>query len=429
MTFSNISLIQVLGTAFFSVAVLHTFLVSKIIHWSHRYPEGSVARGALHLAGEIEVVFGIWAAIFLTVYAVIEGPGAVVEYQESLHFTEPIFVFCIMVIAATKPILMAASSLINFLSSLLQKILRVPDVQADLFVVLTVGPLAGSFITEPAAMTVTALMLNSMIKSTHHKKFLYALIAVLFVNVSIGGALTSFAAPPILMVAGKWNWQSAYVFSHFGWKAMIAVLVNAIGLVLFFRKDLEEICRGLGEGRRHQSQIPMWVTLLHYTFLVFIVFSAHHPNTAMGIFLLFLGVTTVTSRYQERLRLRESLLVAFFLGGIMVFGAFQRWWLAPLLGALGDYQLFAGATALTAITDNAALTYLGAQVEGLAEASKYFLVAGAITGGGLTVIANAPNAAGYSILNNKFADGISPGSLLIAALLPTAVAALCLGFL
>lgn len=422
-------MIEILGTVFFAVAVLHTFLVSKIIHMSHRYSEGSVVRGFLHLAGEIEVVFGLWAAVFLIVYAFVEGPAAVVAYQESLHFTEPIFVFCIMVVAATKPILTAASSAINFLSYLLQKILRLPDIHADLIVVMTVGPLVGSFITEPAAMTVTALMLNSMIKSTQNKKFLYALIAVLFVNVSIGGALTSFAAPPILMVAGKWNWDSAYVFSHLGWKALIAVTVNAVGLAMFFWKDLGSVCRGLGEGRQQQNVIPIWVTVLHYAFLVGVVLSAHHPNTAMGMFLLFLGVTTVTSRYQEKIRLRESLLVAFFLGGIMIFGAFQRWWLEPLLSALGNYQLFAGATILTAVTDNAALTYLGAQVDGLADASKYFLVAGAITGGGLTVIANAPNAAGYSILNNKFADGINPASLLLAALAPTVIAALCLGFI
>lgn len=429
MTFSNVSDVHILGTVFFALAVLHTFLVSKIIHWSHRYPEGSIARGVLHLVGEIEIVFGIWAAAFLLAYSVMESPGAVVAYQESLHYTEPLFVFCVMVIAATKPVLSAASSMINFLSMVLQKVVRVPDVQADLLVVMIVGPLAGSFITEPAAMTVTALLLNAMIKNIENKKFLYSLIAVLFVNVSIGGALTAFAAPPILMVAGKWSWDSSFVFTHFGWKSLIAVIINAHLLTFFFWKDLGRICRSLEESRKQRMHIPLWVTILHYLFLVLVVLSAHHPNTAMGIFLLFLGVTTVTNRYQERLRLRESLLVAFFLGGIMIFGAFQRWWLEPLLSAMGNYQLFFGATALTAVTDNAALTYLGAQVDGLAEASKYFLVAGAITGGGLTVIANAPNAAGYSILNNKFTDGINPMALLGAALVPTAIAAICLGFL
>jgi hypothetical protein len=56
--------------------------------------------------------------------------------------------------------------------------------------------------------------------------------------------------------------------------------------------------------------------------------------------------------------------------------------------------MYFGATALTAITDNAALTYLGSLVEGVSDQLKYALVAGAVSGGGLTVIANAPNPAG-----------------------------------
>ncbi|MNE51832.1 hypothetical protein D3C80_1464790 [compost metagenome] len=85
--------------------------------------------------------------------------------------------------------------------------------------------------------------------------------------------------------------------------------------------------------------------------------------------------------------------------------------------------VFFGATALTAITDNAALTYLGSLVEGLSDEFKVALVAGAVTGGGLTVIANAPNPAGVSILRGKFEGStINALGLLIAALPPTLVA-------
>jgi len=85
--------------------------------------------------------------------------------------------------------------------------------------------------------------------------------------------------------------------------------------------------------------------------------------------------------------------------------------------------VYFAAAALTAVTDNAALTYLGSLVEGLSPAFKYALVAGAVTGGGLTVIANAPNPAGFSILRGNFPDGaISPLWLLIAAVPPTLVA-------
>jgi len=86
---------------------------------------------------------------------------------------------------------------------------------------------------------------------------------------------------------------------------------------------------------------------------------------------------------------------------------------------------FFGVTGLTALTDNAALTYLASLVDGLSEEIKYAVVAGAVTGGGLTVIANAPNPAGISILRGHFNEGIvNPLGLLVAALPPTLVATL-----
>jgi Na+/H+ antiporter NhaD/arsenite permease-like protein len=117
--------------------------------------------------------------------------------------------------------------------------------------------------------------------------------------------------------------------------------------------------------------------------------------------------------------------VAFFLAGLVVLGGQQQWWLEPLLLSMDANAVFFGATALTAITDNAALTYLGSLVPSLSEPFKYALVAGAVTGGGLTIIANAPNPAGASILKGSFEDeAIHAGGLLLGALPPTLVALL-----
>lgn len=429
MTYTTIELI---GTILFACAVIHTFMVGRILAWSHHFPKDSLWSNVLHLLGEIEAVFAIWAALFMAIFIGLEGWTPALEYQSNLNFIEPFFVFAIMVVCSTRPILAAGRQGILMVSSFLQKVFRTPAVLTDIFVLFILGPLSGSFITEPAAMTVTAFMLNSMVQK-ETSKLIYALIAVLFVNISIGGALTPFAAPPILMVASKWNWDFTFIMTHFGWKSAIAVVLNTILLLAIFRKELTNSCITLREVETRlagaQAPIPWPVTLVHLLFLAGIVVTAHYQNAFMGIFLLFLGVAAVTQRYQDSLRLKESLLVAMFLGGIIQFGAFQKWWLAPLLGSMSDLLLFKGAVGLTAITDNAALTYLGSQVEGLSDASKYALVAGAIAGGGLTIIANAPNAAGYSILSHKFPGGIKPLNLLVAALVPTAVAVSCLWLL
>jgi len=429
----NPSALEILGTLIFAIAVIHTFLVQKILNLSHHFPKNSIMAGFLHLMGEIEIVFGFWAGLFLACMIYLNGIQATIDYQEGLNFTEPLFVFCIMVMAATRPVMGVARDGIQFVSACLRKIFRTPEKITDIFVVLTLGPLSGSFITEPAAMTVTALLLVSMFQSPP-ARLAYFLMGVLFVNVSVGGALTPFAAPPILMVATRWGWDFSFVFQHFGLKSIATVVINALILVLFFRQDIEKYCYSLFEADKKQDQkgpaIPLGVTILHLAFLVLVVLTAHYMSVFMGVFLFFLGLTTATKQYQENLRLRESLLVAFFLGGIIVFGSFQKWWLEPLISSLSDAALFQGATALTAITDNAALTYLGSQVPTLSEASRYALVAGAIAGGGLTVIANAPNPAGFSILNHKFPGGnVNPLKLFVAALIPTIVAVCCLWFL
>jgi hypothetical protein len=284
-------------------------------------------------------------------------------------------------------------------------------------------PLLGSFIAEPAAMTVAALILRDRYYSKGiSTRLKYATLGVLFVNVSIGGTLTPYAAPPVLMVAGKYGWDISFMATTFGWKAALAVVVNALIVTLVFGRELAQFPAG---GPSPFSGVPSLVVGIHLVFLVGVVFFAHHPAVFLGIMLLFLGFAEAYDRYQDRLILREGLLVAFFLAGLVTLGGKQQWWLQPLLAGMDSTVLFFSATALTAITDNAALTYLGSLVEGVMDAYKYALVAGAVAGGGLTVIANAPNPAGFSILKGHFADeSIHPLGLLIAAILPTAVAVL-----
>jgi len=175
------------------------------------------------------------------------------------------------------------------------------------------------------------------------------------------------------------------------------------------------------------KKVPVWVIAAHVLFLAFVVMNAHHPIVFMGGFLFFLGFATVTQEYQEKLKIKEALLVAGFLAGLITLGSLQKWWIQPIISGLPGFPLFFGSIGLTSFTDNAALTYLASRVENISAYKQYLVVAGALAGGGLTVIANAPNPAGYAILNSSFGhgDGINPLKLLTAALIPTLVAAIC----
>ena len=408
--------IQVVAAVIFALALIHTFSTKYFEHLAHTRPRHA---GVWHLLAEVEVVFGFWAMVMIVVMAFMTSRTDAVSYLDGRNFTEPMFVFAIMVVAGSKPVLQAASAAVQALV----RVIPLPAPIAFFFTALAIVPLLGSFITEPAAMTLAALLMRDRIFTNASKTLRYGTLGVLFVNISIGGTLTPFAAPPVLMVAAKWNYDLAFMLTHIGWKAAIAVFINATVLTLLFAKELKAMSYSADSPYKG---VPMPMIALHGLFLLGIVVFAHHPAAFIAIFLLFMGVATAYPQHQERLILREGLLVAFFLGGLVVLGGMQAWWLQPVLLGMDETQIYFGATALTAITDNAALTYLGSQVEGLSEGFKYALVTGAVTGGGLTIIANAPNPAGASILKGTFDEGaINPLGLLAGALLPTLVAIIC----
>ncbi len=531
---------NLVGTLIFLLAVIHTFLCSKFTALAHRLErqhelrreKGEVARTSvshrarlMHFLGEVEVVFGMWAVLLLfTIVLFFNWPTGVDYVTHEVNFTEAIFVFVIMTLASTRPILKLAEATMQRIAGLLGGSLK-----AWWISILTLGPLLGSFITEPAAMTISALLLSRRFYALEPTSRLkYATLGMLFVNISVGGTLTHFAAPPVLMVAEPWGWDTGFMLSHFGWKAVLGILIsNALFLAVFWNElsrleepfairslreeiltkyfsreemeseldvvadetgELEELngrIRGLMEkyaerveGQlkerylehlsgtdidvelaksafaeqiadvklfrlqrevpkalpkeqraafidpnwdQREDDVPRWVMMVHVLFMGWTIINAHHPALFVPGLLFFLGFAVVTADYQNTINLQRPLLVAFFLGGLVTLGGVQGWWIEPVLGSLGELSLISASTLLTAFNDNAAITYLATLIPGFTAELKYAVVAGAVAGGGLTVIANAPNPAGQSILKDHFENGVSPLGLLKGALVPTLI--------
>jgi Putative Na+/H+ antiporter len=534
---------NLIATLIFLCAIIHTFMASrfmKISHeWQHRHEERirrgdadehSVDIGAeiFHFLGEVEVVFGLWAVVLIAAILLAFGWPTVISYFEyKVNFTEAAFVVVIMTLASTRPILKLAESIMLKVAGLLGGSLA-----ALWFTILTLGPALGSFVTEPAAITISALLLSEKFYELRPSSGLkYATLGLLFVNISVGGTLTHFAAPPVLMVAGPWDWGTGYMLTHFGWKALIGILIsNGLYFVVFrkelarmqkefalrtlkdrierlvtreriekefngikaavekeqryiesiknetqlflsrirermvaeslpkfkaegidetlireaFDKRFEEIrltkirrlLPGLLPGNmrpefvdpdwdKREDPVPAWVTVVHLLFMAWTIMNAHFPPLFVLGLLFFLGFAQVTAPYQNKINLQPAMLVGFFLAGLVIHGGLQGWWIEPVLGGLKKVPLMLSATILTSFNDNASITYLSTLVPGFTDSLKYAVVAGAVTGGGLTVIANAPNPAGQSILKKHFDDAVSPIGLLKSALLPTAILFLC----
>jgi hypothetical protein len=428
--------LNVAATAVFLLAILHTFAAPTLLAASHHLKQRLDAqRGGeghsfrvelLHFLGEIEAVFGIWVIPLLVILGVQRGPRAAEHFLGGVHFTEPLFVVVIMAIASTRPVLAFAEKVLGLAARL-----GGGTPLAWWLSVLTLGPLLGSFITEPAAMIICAMLLGRRVLDLEPgPRFRYATLGLLFVDVSVGGTLTHFAAPPVLMVAAKFGWDTGFMMSHFGWKAVIGIVVANALYALAFRKELgalagRAVARELGAPVIREAPVPGWIVAVHLAFLGLTVFAAHTPALFIGAFLVFLAFQQATAPHQQALDLRPPMLVGFFLAGLVIHGAGQQWWIAPVLSRLAERPLFFGAIGLTAFNDNAAITYLASLVPGLSASLQYAVVAGAVVGGGLTVIANAPNPAGQSALARYFPQGVAPGGLLLGAAVPTAVMAAC----
>ena len=435
------------ATGIFVLAILHTFFASYFSNLAHRVQHQheaqctrrgeprrpSVRAEFLHFLGEVEVVFGLWAAVLLVAFVGAKGWETARHYlNDTVNYTEPMFVVVIMALASTRPIVTLSERALGRVARFGKS-----TPAAWWLSILTIGPMLGSFITEPAAMTICALLLARQFYDLQPSPMLkYATLGLLFVNVSIGGTLTHFAAPPVLMVARPWGWDTPFMLSHFGWRAAAAIAVSTAVYFLLFRRefwalasktappDVERPSEDVTPEGFSLLPVPAWVTLAHVLFIAWAVMTSHYPALFVGGFLFFLGFARATAAFQSAVDLRAPLLVGFFLGGLVIHGGLQGWWIAPVLSRLTEFPLFVSATVLTAFNDNALITYLATLVPSFDEPSRLAVVEGAVTGGGLTVIANAPNPAGQSILSRFFGGAVSPVRLFLSALLPTFVASL-----
>jgi hypothetical protein len=434
------------ATIIFFGAIVHTFLAARFRKIAYNYQqsydaieyllhatEGPPDFGKKHdkllfraqlfyFMGEVETVFGVWLIPLFVAIIAFRGWSTMVDYVGSVNVADAIFVVVIMAIASSLPIIRFTETVITQVSAI-----GSGTPASWWLAILTLGPLLGSFITGPAAMTICALLLRHRFFSLKPSERLkYATLGLLFVNISVGGVLTQFASPPVVIAASVWNWDLAYMLTHFGWKAVIGIILSNLLYLTVFRREFASLVTKIPDEEQGQDggrSIPWRITGIHILFLSWTVANAHYPVLVILGFLFFLGFVSATRLNQHAIALRPPLLVGFFLAALIIHGGCQQWWIGPVLGTLSKWPLMIAATILTAFNDNAAITYLATLFPGFSDALKYVVMAGAVTGGGLTIIANSPNPAGQSILASRFGEaGISPLYLFLGALAPTLIA-------
>lgn len=432
---------NIISLVIFICAIIHIFLCHKFTQMSERirernirlqkpYPDTFIVE-LLHFMGEIEIVFAIWVIPLMIAMSYFYNWSTAIKYLNGVDYTEPLFVLVIMALSSTKPITDIAENLVSNIAKI-----GGGTIKAWWFSILTFTPLLGSLITEPASMTIAAILLTKQFYTFKPSfKLSYATLGLLFTNISVGGVLTNFAAPPVLLVVKAWNWSTYYMFVNFGLKAVIGILIANVLYYFIFRNEFTRMQTANQnemnneQKRKSKNYSPFWLSLIHAMFLAWVVIHLHYPVIFVGSFLLFIGFYQATRPYQNDLELKTPLLVGLFLAGLIIHGNLQGWWLTPLLQNTNAGSLMLLSMVLSAFNDNAGVTYLATLIPNFSAETKYAIVSGAVAGGGLTVIANAPNLAGQSILTPFFDRGVSALYLFLGALLPTAIMAACFYFI
>ena len=413
-------------------AVIHTLSVRTIHNLARKleskYPpidgqrERTMCVQALYFLSEVEIIFAIWGIPLFFTMAWFYGFDTALGYMNTRDFTEPLFVVIILSLTMSRPIVNTAEKLIHFLARGLGGTLS-----AWWFTLLTIGPLLGSLITEAGAMGISAILLSQQFyEHQPSPKLAYVTIALLFINVSIGGLLTNFASPAVLILAHAWNWSNWEIMQIFGWKAIVGILTINLFYWAYFRKEFRRLnAKQVDFLHAHPGKaddgekIPIWIIAVHLFFIFTVVMTSHYPAIFIAAYMFFIGFHQSTRHHQSALRLTRPLLVGLFLAGLVVHGGLQGWWVVRMLSGKTPMEVLGLGISLTAFSDNAAIAYLSTLIPNWGALFEYALFTGVVAGGGLTVIANAPNPAGYVILSKHFEGGLSPLRLFLSALFPT----------
>lgn len=409
--------LKVLSSLIFFLAIIHTFLVSKFAIVAKKFPSHSFAYKILYIFSEIELVFIFWSFVFSVLLLIFYPYSYFVHSFSELSFHEPFFVFGIVVVSASRPILNLAKWLIEFIA----QSLPFSPIQNQFFTILFFGPLLGSLITEPAAMTVVSLLISDHFKKKKFsKQFRYAVLAILLLSISIGGTLTHFAAPPIIMVSIPWELTTSKMFWRFGYKAILTNFVLVTSFLIFFKHEMNYKTHNKTENHFRIGFIETSIFIL----LGLCILFAHRIEVMFLIMLFFYALSFFYKERIGQLNSKNALFISLFLIGLMFLGQTQKWWLITVLTKFHDWQLYLATASLTAVIDNAALTYLGSLTP-ISSSGQFAMLAGAVVGGGLTVMANAPNPIAFNILKSYFEEQEIDGVLLFKwSILPTTIAIL-----
>ncbi|WP_213357473.1 putative Na+/H+ antiporter [Chlamydiifrater phoenicopteri] len=415
----------------FSLSLVHMFLTPYFYkvceNYAHKkmvYPEQREKYGVLSelfkILSRVELVFILWSAPLFFWFLITEGTRLSIAYFSSRNYIFPFFVVVIVLFIESRPIVYLGERLLSKIANFGKK-----SPAAWWWTILLVSPFITPLIKETGTMVLACVLLVAkFFPFSPSKKFSYATAGLLFSNVSIGGMLFPITSRAVFLINSKLRWSAVFVLKYFSWKAFLAILVSTTIYYLIFRKEFQAFPSTI-PSRKTSEAVPWWVVVVHILFLVAVIFVRHIPVILVGVVLTFLGFRALTIMYQSPISFTKVGMVGLFFSGLILFGDLQEWWVLALMEKVSYEGHMIISFIMSMFLDNALVNYLIFKLPSANDCYHYLAISGAMSAGGLTLMANVPNIIGYLLLRPSFkVRSVSLVWLFVAALPPAVISAL-----
>lgn len=422
--------LRVGAAVFFFLSILHTFCTPffykrfqicqhKKMIFPEKWRKYLWLSESYRLLSSVDVIFIFWSVPLFLWFLYSEGYAEAIDYFNHRNYLFALFIMIMLILLESRPIVYLSECIFLTIAKIGKQ-----SPKCWWWTLMLGAPFSAILLKETGAMIIAAtLLVRYFYKFAPSLRFSYATMGLLFSNISVGGLITDISSRALLLVSPALKGEQEFVIRHFSWKAVIAIFLSTTTYYLMFRKEFDHFPKVVKNASIADERVPIWLICLHVLFVAAIMSVRSVPLLMIGILILYLGLHQFTIFYQNSIRVTKVCCVGLFYAGLLILGGLQEWWMLVIMHRMSDFGYMFTSYILSMFLDNVLVNYLVHNLSVATDCFLYLVIAGCMSAGGVTILANAPNIVGYLIIKPFFPTSpVSLGRLFVFALGPSLIA-------
>lgn len=422
--------LQIGALACFILSIVHIFMIPVFARLYRNYQNKRIAFPEdwkrflwlgewYRLMSTIELVFLLWSVPLFFWFLYTEGYKGTMAYLNTRNYTFSMFIIVMWLLLGSKPISYAVEHAFAKIANIGRQ-----SPKSWWLTVMFVAPLSTIFLRETGAIIIaTTLLAKYFYDLSPSTRFSYATMGLLFSNVSIGGLLTTSSSRSLSMILRTLRWDNYEVMTHFGWKALLAICLSTTVYYYLFRREFHHFPRKIEHIINAGRKIPIWIICVHIAMAFAAMRFRSAPVLMGGVCIFYVFFHRLTVFYQNKIDFWKVCCLGVFFIGMSFVGGLQEWWILKLVKNSSDFGYMWAAYILSIFLDNVLVNLMMHDLPVVTDCYLYLVVAGCMSAGGLTLIANTPNIVSFATLRPFFQKpSFSFWKLFLASLFPSVLA-------